>query len=333
MEDARDPLDVAATAARLRGLHRREVFDEPTLARLLAEAAAGPDAFGWRLLLDRLSLALGAGLVVASVIYFFAGNWAAMPPFAKLGGLAALVAGGAGWALYAPDRPSGRIALTCAAGFAGSLLAVYGQIYQTGADAWILFAAWAALIVPWVAAARFEPLTLLWLAVAAVGLHLALDQHALPEVLERQPPGLLLALVPGLAWVVSEALPPARRPARWFVRVVGVATFASVTVVGILLVVDGDDLGSGVGALLGVLVGVVAGGWSLGVARRRPIDLVLATAALGAAATVVSVLLGRLFFDTLRLEEAGLLLLALAIIGQVGGAAVWLRHLWREGAQ
>ncbi len=32
----------------------------------------------------------------------------------------------------------------------GALLALIGQIYQTGADIWQLFAIWVALIIPWV---------------------------------------------------------------------------------------------------------------------------------------------------------------------------------------
>ena len=47
----------------------------------------------------------------------------------------------------------------------GALLAVYGQVYQTGADAWQLFAGWAALIAGWAVAGRFVPL---WMLVAVL---------------------------------------------------------------------------------------------------------------------------------------------------------------------
>ena len=55
------------------------------------------------------------------------------------------------------DRDSGRrggragkAALLAASLFVGALLALIGQIYQTGADTFEMFAAWAALILPWV---------------------------------------------------------------------------------------------------------------------------------------------------------------------------------------
>src|SRR5690606_25106025 len=43
----------------------------------------------------------------------------------------------------------------------GTLLALVGQIYQTGADAWQLFLLWAVLLLPWVLAMRTVFLALL----------------------------------------------------------------------------------------------------------------------------------------------------------------------------
>ena len=57
----------------------------------------------------------------------------------------------------------------------GSLLALFGQIYQTGADTWQLFFAWAILITPWVVIARFPALWLLWLGLINAFLLLYLD--------------------------------------------------------------------------------------------------------------------------------------------------------------
>ena len=47
----------------------------------------------------------------------------------------------------------------------GVLLAVFGQIYQTGADAYELFMGWTALIFGWVLISKFAGLCFFWLIV------------------------------------------------------------------------------------------------------------------------------------------------------------------------
>jgi uncharacterized membrane protein len=45
---------------------------------------------------------------------------------------------------------------------AGALLAVYGQIYQTGADSYQLVLVWALVIIGWVWISKFTPLWFVW---------------------------------------------------------------------------------------------------------------------------------------------------------------------------
>ncbi|MET0346849.1 MAG: DUF2157 domain-containing protein [Casimicrobiaceae bacterium] len=52
------------------------------------------------------------------------------------------------------DTLPGKAALVVAALLVGALLALVGQVYQTGADRFELFAAWAVAIVAWVLVAR-----------------------------------------------------------------------------------------------------------------------------------------------------------------------------------
>ncbi|WP_250163432.1 DUF2157 domain-containing protein [Psychrobacter sp. WY6] len=63
-----------------------------------------------------------------------------------------------------------QLLLLIASVITGSLLALFGQVYQTGADTWQLFFGWAVLIVPWVIIARFPALWLLWLELINTGL-------------------------------------------------------------------------------------------------------------------------------------------------------------------
>ena len=62
-------------------------------------------------------------------------------------------AGGSTWT-GCPARPS-CVLLSL---LTGALLALSGQVYQTGADTFELFAWWAVLILPWVLVSRFSPL-------------------------------------------------------------------------------------------------------------------------------------------------------------------------------
>src|SRR5690606_26743262 len=75
-----------------------------------------------------------------------------------------------------------QLLLLIASIITGSLLALFGQIYQTGADTWQLFFAWAILITPWVVIARFPALWLLWLGLINALLLLYLDVAHLPFI-------------------------------------------------------------------------------------------------------------------------------------------------------
>lgn len=319
------PLDEYATAARLRALREAGLINDGDLERALTAAVAGPDAPGWRQALDRVSLAIGAGLAVAGVIFFFAANWSALAKWGRLGVLAGLVLAAATVAAWRHETRVGRVALTAAAGLTGGLLALYGQTYQTGADAWNLFAGWAALIVPWVLAARFEPLWLLWLVVVEVGLGLWWDQVGPGDLDHWALPSLLAVLT--VAWVVREAVD---RSGGWFPRLLGAAAiFGWALPVMIAIAGESKSLEWALGlAALGGAAAVVLRG-------HRPegrVDLVLATVVFAAGITVVTTGAGRVLFESSD-GEGAMLLMALLIIGQVAGAAVVLRGMWQRGAR
>ncbi|MCP4042117.1 MAG: DUF2157 domain-containing protein, partial [Gammaproteobacteria bacterium] len=130
----------------------------------------------------RVLLALGVGQMLAGIIFFFAFNWVDLSPFAKLGliqggiVLCAAIAWRAGL-----DGLVGKASLAAAAVLVGVVLAVYGQIYQTGADAYQLFTGWTVLIIPWVLVSRNAALWLLWLLVGNIALYTFSVQIALPE--------------------------------------------------------------------------------------------------------------------------------------------------------
>lgn len=143
---------------------RHALADWHARGLLLPEAArqawadTEPDAAAWRRWLDRALLLLGVALLCGGVIVFFAFNWQALHRWTRFGLLGALVVALAAYAWRRPDRDlRARSALFAAQIASGLLLAVVGQVYQTGADAWQWFAWWASLSVPWALAARAAP--------------------------------------------------------------------------------------------------------------------------------------------------------------------------------
>ncbi len=138
--------------------------------------AATPSGGEWRAWVERVLLFLGAAQVIAGIFFFFAYNWDDLTRWQKLGTtqacfvLSALAARFAGL-----DTAVGKVFLLAAGALVGATFAVYGQVYQTGADAFDLFANWGAVILGWVLIARFAALWILWAVIVNVALALYLD--------------------------------------------------------------------------------------------------------------------------------------------------------------
>lgn len=125
----------------------------------------------WQAFLSTLGMFAAALLMGSGVVFFVAYNWDALDRFSRLGIGASAVCGATVLTLCTrphsvPWRAGALLVCICT----GALLALIGQIYQTGADIWQLFAAWAALILPVVLIGRTRELWLLWLLVAGQAL-------------------------------------------------------------------------------------------------------------------------------------------------------------------
>jgi len=124
---------------------------------------------------------LGASHLLAGIVFFFAYNWDDLSPFAKFGLLqAGLVVSVVAALRLKIESPAGQALLIAASVFTGVLLAVIGQVYQTGADAYQLFTAWSVLIFPWVIASRSSAHWFLWIVVCLTAFSLYGGQVLLP---------------------------------------------------------------------------------------------------------------------------------------------------------
>lgn len=138
-----------------------------------------PSLQDWSRFVRILLLTLGIGFTLAGIIFFFAYNWEALPKFAKLSLTGGLLLVTTLLSLRPQFDPMIRnILLTAAAALVGVLFAVYGQIYQTGANAYDFFLAWTVFISIWVLVANFPPLWVLYLLLINTTILLYAEQVA-----------------------------------------------------------------------------------------------------------------------------------------------------------
>ena len=122
------------------------------------------DQKAWQKFFQLLFISLGVGFTVSGIIFFFAYNWTDLHKFAKIGMVEGLVIIATILVLRPKMNNNIRnIILTGASVLVGALFAVYGQIYQTGANAYDFFLGWTIFVTLWVAVSNFPPLYLLYL--------------------------------------------------------------------------------------------------------------------------------------------------------------------------
>lgn len=168
--------------------------------RALELTLVPPTQEDWRHFLDRVLLAMGSLGLMLGVIFFIAANWSGLGSWSKFMLVDLGIVGGALAAhRLGLDRDAGRWALTVSAGLVGAFLALMGQVYQSGADPYTLFAGWAALITPWAVAGAFGPLWAMWLIVVNVAANL---------YVQGSTAACWLGLLNGVAWLLAEALKP-----------------------------------------------------------------------------------------------------------------------------
>ena len=302
--------------------------------RALAIAGLTPKLSDWRNFLSTLLLWTGIILVASGVIFFFAYNWQSLHRFGKFA-LAEIIFAAAliaAWQ-FGIERPAGKAALLGAALLTGALLALLGQTYQTGADTFELFAFWAVLILPWVIAARFAPLWLMWIGLLNLSVSMCFQARAWGML------GLLFG-TSGMLWclfglnVIALAawelglLRGNLWLNRWGARVLATLAGGFATTIGILSVVDSREIGAW--AILAYLA------WMLAMYanyRLRDIDVfMLAGMVLSAVVVIAAFLSKHLLFDG-HGDAGGFLLIGLVIIGLSGAGAWWIRQILREQPQ
>ena len=113
----------------------------------------------WQKFLKLFFISLGVGFTTAGILFFFAYNWADLHKFVKIGLVEGLITTTTLIVLFSKlNSDIKNIILTGASILVGVLFAVFGQIYQTGANAYDFFLGWTVFITLWVAISNFAPL-------------------------------------------------------------------------------------------------------------------------------------------------------------------------------
>lgn len=294
---------------------------------VLRSAGVTPSAAEWRGFLGQLTLWLGTIALAAAVIFFFAFNWDDLGRFAKFGLVeAAILAALLACLRVDLDGTPGKAVLMLLSLLTGALLALSGQVYQTGADTFELFAWWAVLILPWVLVSRFSPLWLVWLGLLNLAVYFYFEIAWNFEGLVWTLFGLnTLALVLweaahrfGLRWL-RDSWPP---------RLAAIASGIWATFLITWAIVDTGGSGG-----LRALAVLAYAGWLAALYwwyRRVRHDLFML--ALGLLSLIVTVAT-FLSYHMLDSGSGAFLLIGLVVIGMSAGGAIWLKSLAREQAE
>ena len=207
---------------------KKEKYMEKPDSSLLFRQPMYADKKQWKQFLSIFLLAAGVGFTVAGIIFFFAYNWEDLPKFAKLGIVQTLLVASVLLTVFTRwNILIKQIILTGATFLVGTLFAVFGQIYQTGADAYDLFLGWTLFTILWAFAIRFTPLWLTFIGLLCTTIWL----YAMQIVPDNQ--WAVTLLTSAVTWICASATVVTEwmsikgtlsRQNRWFVSLLSLAT-------------------------------------------------------------------------------------------------------------
>ena len=323
-------------------------LSEVAYRRALELAQLAPNKSAWLRYINHFLTAVGTLLIVAGVTAFFAWNWADLSHMAKFaliqGGIVATVA--LAWRLGI-DSVGGRSSLFAGAFLVGVLLAIFGQVYQTGADPYGLFLGWAVMILPLAIIGRQAGLWMLFQTL----LNLAFIMYW-TQVLH--PPGglwQLTQLLGPLVWLSSLMVDSTlascvftlnvaalliweyatlRRvtwmQGRWFPRIIAFGALGTV-LIPTVIIIFAASFGERAGlSFISPIIYIAATALCLFYYQYRKLDLFILTICLFGAIMVITSLAIRFMF----IGMGSALLLAILLIAQTAGAAYWLREVSRR---
>lgn len=213
-------------------LSQMDGINKEKLDKIYSAAGFKPDKDSWYSFISKLLLSIGTLFTIIGIIFFFAYNWRSLHKFIKLGITILLLIIPALITIFSDlNKFHSKLLLLASSIFTGSILAVFGQIYQTGANAFDLFLAWTILITGIVAISKFQPLWLIWLALINITIILfsfqILDDWAFPYIL------FILFVINSAFLAVFEIFQKKGDPLfkyRWMPRIITIIALTYITI-------------------------------------------------------------------------------------------------------
>ena len=126
--------------------------------------------------LKNLFLSFAILFLLTGTSFFFAYNWNYMGNYEKLSlPLILILLGIIGWFFFQKNKNYRQLCLFSSSFFIGTLFAVFGQIYQTGADSYILFRNWGFFIILFSIIEKFYPLWILNITIFTISIMKYID--------------------------------------------------------------------------------------------------------------------------------------------------------------
>ncbi|KAA0011970.1 DUF2157 domain-containing protein [Billgrantia pellis] len=320
---------MASIRRELAALIERRAIPHEHVARAVSLSGLYPSGRAWQVFLDRLLLWLGSLALVFGLLFLIAYNWSEMGRWQRFGLVQAALVTAIGVYWWAEGRGVvARVALTAASLLLGVLLALFGQVYQTGADPWQLFVAWALLMLPWALVARFDVLWVLWLGLLnlAVALYFRTWGGALDVLFLGGEAALWGVFLLNTAALAAWELGARRRrwlSVGWATRLLAVGSGVPITLLAMVPLIE--ERLSFTPALLAFAAWLAA---LYAVYRHwRPDLFMLAEGCLSLIAVITLSLARHLLWHT---EAGGFLLLAVVVLGLGAAGVFWLKRLQRE---
>lgn len=301
----------------------------------------------WRSFLVPVLSFLGLISLVAGAVFFVAWNWAQMPKMAKFALAELLVIALATVVWWHWYNGLARCALLATGLSFGALFALYGQVYQTGADSWELFRAWICVLLPLALIARQNSLWFCSWLVANLAFQLYYATQSIPFAdsasfgsLAYLPARALYSylIVLALCLIMREALalwatkqhPQSWLASRWFSRIMAGFMLLLLTVI-----VAGSVSDWGYEIRLPFVTGFWLITLLLGYVlyRYRHPDLCMLTLGIASVAAVGCVFILQLFDSSYDIGGLFMLgcLMALWLAGNGAVLLHWRRKLFERG--
>ncbi|MBC5774260.1 DUF2157 domain-containing protein [Pontibacter sp. KCTC 32443] len=198
------------------------------------------DTSAWIRFMQLFLLVLGGGFLVAGIVFFFAYNWQEMHKFLKIGLVEVLLIAVAMLAVFTNwSKLVKNLLLIADVMLVGVLFAVYGQIYQTGANAYDFFLGWTIWVILWVLAARFQPLWVVFMALINTTFILYVEQVATGLAFPIELDILFgINATAVVVWEVLYSKGKISRFGKWFPRLATLAALVPVTMSMIIFMFD-----------------------------------------------------------------------------------------------